>query len=132
MEVLLALVGADVADRTLSTADRVRAVNLDAVQGDQETAAEALERLQGALLAHRVEAQREELAEGLRREAFQQIPNLVVAGVVLHAEQGLTIGVGVFLLHAALEAQEGGGLHEKYREGAGDGVAGVASLTRIG
>ena len=66
MEVLLGLVGADMADRTLGTADRVRAVNLDAVQGDQQTPAEALERLQGALLAQRVEAQREELASGGR------------------------------------------------------------------
>ena len=76
MEVLLGLVGADVTDRALGTADRVRAVNLDAVQGDQEAAAEALERLQGALLAQGLETLWEELAEGLRRDAIEQIPDV--------------------------------------------------------
>ena len=43
MEVLLGLVGPDVADGALRAADRVRAVDLEAVERDQQAAAEALE-----------------------------------------------------------------------------------------
>ncbi len=36
-------------------------------------------------------------------DAVEQVADRVVAGDVLHAEQGLAIGAGRFLLHAALE-----------------------------
>ena len=84
LEVLLALVGPDMADRALRTADRVRAVDLDAVQGHQQATAETLERGQGTLLADGVEAEREEVGKAVGVQPVQQVTNAVVTWDGLH------------------------------------------------
>ena len=134
VEVLLGLVVADVAGRALGTADRVRAMNLDAVQGDEQAASETQEGLEGALVAQGVKAQWEEVAEGIGSDAVEQVADLVVAGNALDAEEGLAVGAGGLLLHAALEVEEGGGLQEEEGEGAGSGVRQRVALvaTRTG
>ena len=127
MEVLLALVGPDMADRALRTADRVRAVDLDAVQGHQQATAETLERGQGTLLADGVEAEREEVGKAVGVQPVQQVTNAVVTWDGLHTEERVAIGAGALLLHAALEFQEGRGLEKEGRQGAGSGVAEVVA-----
>ena len=111
-------------------------MNLDAVQGDEEAASETQEGLEGALVAQGVKAQWEEVAEGIGSDAVEQVADLVVAGNALDAEEGLAVGAGGLLLHAALEVEEGGGLQEEEGEGAGSGVgqrvALVATRTGIG
>ena len=57
-------------------------------------------------------------------QAVEQIADPVVAGDLLHAEERVAIGAGGCLLHAPLEFEEGGGLQEEHREGAGSSVGG--------
>ena len=111
-------------------------MELDAVEGDEQAAAEAFEGLQGAVLAQGVEAQGEEVAEGLRIDAVEQVADLVVARDAVDSEEGLAVGAGGLVQHAALEGEEGGRLEEEDGEGAGSGVgqgvARVAAATGIG
>ena len=136
MEVLLGLVSPDMAGRALRAADRVGAVDLDAVQSDEQAAAEALEGGEGALLADGVEAEGEQVGEQSGVRTVEQIADAVVAGDGLHAEEGVAVGAGGVLLHAALELEEGGSLEEEGGEGAGsgvgEGVALVGAATGIG
>ena len=125
---LLGLVGPDMADGALRAADRVRAVDLDAVKRDEQAAAEALERGEGTLLADGAEAEGEQLGEAVGVHTVEQIADPVGAGDGLHAEERVAIGAGGFPLHAPLEFEEGGGLEEGDREGAGSGVGGVVAL----
>ena len=110
----------------LRAADGVRAVDLDAVEGDEQAAAEALERGEGTLL---------QVGEAIGVHTVEQIADPVVAGDV-HAEEGVAVGAGGLLLHAALELEEGGSLEEEGGEGArggvGDGVALVGAAAGIG
>ena len=136
MEVLLGLVLADMAGGALLATDRVGAVDLDAVEGNEQAAAEALEGGEGTLLLQGVEAAGEQVGETVGVEAVQQIADLGIAGDRLHAEEGVTVGTGRLCLHAALEAEEGGGLEEEGRKGAGggigDGIALVGAAAGIG
>ena len=69
-------------------------------------------------------------------EAVKQIADLGIAGDRLHAEEGVTVGTGGLCLHAALEAEEGGGLEEEGSKGAGggigDGIALVGAAAGVG
>ena len=136
VEVRLGLVAADVARRALPAANGIRAVNLDAVESDEQAASETQEGLEGAFVAQGVETAREEVAEGIGSDAVEQVTDLVVTRDLLHVEEGLAVRTGGLLLHAALEVEEGGGLQEEQGEGAGrgvgQGVALVASVTGIG
>ena len=54
--------------------------------------------------------------QGLRGLRIEQVANLVVAGDLMHAEQGLRIVVSMGLVHAPLKLQKRGALHEKDRK----------------
>ena len=97
-------------------------MDLDAVEGDGQAAAEAFEGGQGALRAQGVEALGEELGEEVGVEAIKEVANLVVTGDGLHAEEGVTVEAAGLFLQAALEVEEGGGLEEEGSEGAGGGI----------
>ena len=135
MEVLRALLGPDMAYGALRAVDRVRAVDLDAVQSDQQAAVEALEGGQCAVLADGSEAKREQVGAAVRVQPVEQVADAVIARDGLHAEERVAIGAGVLLLHAALEFQKGRGLEEEDRQGTGsgiaDGIARVAAAPRI-
>ncbi len=111
-------------------------MDLDAVEGDEQAAAEALERGEGTLLADGAEAEGEQVGEAIGVHTVEQIADPVVAGDGLHAEEGVAVGAGGLLLHAALELEEGGSLEEEGGEGArggvGDGVALVGAAAGIG
>ena len=109
VEVLRSLVLADMADGALRATDGVGAVDLDAVEGDGQAAAEAFEGGEGALRAQGVEALGEEVGEQVGVEAVEEVADLVVTGDGLHAEEGVTVGAAGLFLHAALEVEEGGG-----------------------
>ena len=137
VEALHGLVSAHVAGRALFATAGIRAtMHQDAVERDQEATAEAFKGLEGAFLAQGVEAQREELAEGIGSDAVEQVADLVVVGDVADAEESLAVGEGGLVLNAALEIEERRGLEEEQKEGAGsglgDGVALVASVAGIG
>ena len=121
MEVLLGLVLADMAGGALLATDGVGAVDLEAVEGDEQAAAEAAG---------------EQVGEAVGVEAVKQIEDLGIAGDRLHAEEGVTVGTGGLCLHAALEAEEGGGLEEEGSKGAGggigDGIALVGAAAGVG
>ena len=53
--------------------------------------------------------------QGLRGHRIEQVANLVVAGDLMHAEQGLRTVVSMGLVHAPLKLQKRGALHEKDR-----------------
>ena len=54
--------------------------------------------------------------QGLRGHRIEQVANLVVAGDLMHAEQGLRIVVSMGLVHAPLKLQKREALHEKDRK----------------
>ena len=136
MEELLGFVLADMARRALLAMDGVRAMELDSVEGDEEAAVEAQEGLEAPLVADGVEAEGEEVGEEGGVETVEQIPNLIVTRDLADAEEGVAVGAGRLLVHAALEVEEGGGLEEERGEGAGrgigDGVALVGAGTGVG
>ena len=127
METLHGAVLADVAGGALVAVNRVRAVDLETVQSDQQATADTLERGQGSVLAERVEVEREQLSEAVGAQPVEQIANAVIARDGLDAEERLAIGARGFLLHPALELEERARLEEEDRKGAGNGVGeGVA------
>ena len=81
MEVLHGAVLADMAGGALGAVNRVRAVDLEAVQSDQQATAEALERGQGPVLAERVEADREQLSEAVGAQPVEQIAKRLSQGM---------------------------------------------------
>ena len=83
------------------------------LQGDEEAALEAQEGVEGAVAGEGVEAEREEGVEGVGGAAVEQGADGVVAGDLLDAEQGLAVGAGLLVLHAALEGEEGRVLQEE-------------------
>ena len=84
---------------------------------------QALEGGEGAVLGEGVEAGGEERVEGIGGTAVEQVADAVVGGDALDAEQGLAVGAGLLVLHAALEGEEGGILHEEGSECTGGGVS---------
>ena len=111
-------------------------MELDAIEGDDEAAVEALEGGEGSVVGEGVEAGGEERVEGIGRAAVEQGADAVVAGDALDADQGLAVGAGLGVLHGALEGKEGGILHEEGSEGraggVGNGVAHVGAGAGIG
>ena len=93
--------------------DFVGLVELDAIQRDEEAAIQAQEGGAGTVLGEGVEAGGEERVEGLGGAAVEQVADAVVGRDALDAEQGLAVGAGLLVLHAALEGEEGGGLQEE-------------------
>ena len=136
VEELLGFVLADMAGGALLAMDGVRAMELDPVEGNEEAAVEAQEGVEAPLVADGVEAEGEEVGEQGGVETVEQIPDLIVTRNLADAEEGVAVGAGGLLVHAALEVEEGGGLEEERGEGAGrgigDGVALVGAGTGIG
>ena len=132
VEELLSLVLADMAGGALAAADGVGAMDLDAVEGDEEAAVEAQEGIEAAVVADGVEAEREQVGEQIGVETVEEIPNLPVAGNLADAEEGVAVGAGGLLVHAAPEVEEGAGLEEEGGEGAGSGVGDGVALVGAG
>ena len=59
----------------------------------------------------------EEVGEEGGVETVEQIADLVVTRNLADTEEGVAVGVGGLLVHAALEVEEGGGLEEERGEG---------------
>ena len=110
VEVLLALVLADMAGGALVAVDGVRAVELDADESDEQVAVEPQEGCEGAVVAEGVEAEGEEVVEGGRVATIEQIADVIVARDAVHAEEGVAVGAEGLIEYAALEVQEGRGL----------------------
>ena len=108
MEVLLGLVGPDMADRALRAADRVGAVDLDSVERDRNAAVEAEEGLEGPVVAGGSEAIGKQGGEAVGVVSVEEIPNGVVTRDVLDTEQGLAIGAsGCFCMRRWKSRKEG-------------------------
>ena len=132
VEELLGLVLADMAGRALLAMDAVRAMELDPVEGDEQAAVEAQEGVEAALVADGVEAEGEEIGEEGGIETVEQIANTVFTRDLADAEEGVAIGAGGLLEHAALEVEEGGGLEKERGEGAGSGIGDGVALVGAG
>ena len=130
VEVLFGLVLADMAGRALLAVDGIGAMELDPVERDGEAAVEAQESVEGTVVAGGLQAVSEQGGEVVGVVAIEKIANGVVTRNGLDPEQGLTIGTGGLLLHAALEVEEGERLEEERREGTGSGVGDAVALVR--
>ena len=132
VEVLDGLVLADVAGGALGAMDGVAAMELDAVEGDEQAAVEAQEGVEAAVVAEGVEAEGEQVGAAVGVETVEQIADRIVTGDLADAEEGVAVGTGGLLLHAALEVEEGGGLEEERGEGAASGIGDVVALVGAG
>ena len=102
--------------RALRAADLARTEVLGAVEGDQQSAVQALERRQAIGGGNALHPLDEQSIEGAGRIAVEHLADVVVARNRRHAEQGLAVRPAVPLGQCPLVPQERRALHEEHRE----------------
>ena len=106
------------AGRAIPTRQFVRAKVLSPVQGDQRATVQAGQRRQRARGLHRRQSVVEQPIEARRFDVVEHGSNVIVAGNVLHSQQGLAIRPTVSdpFANLTLMRQERRALHEKRRK----------------
>ena len=116
------LVFARVTHGALLTMDRPGGMKLDAVQRHEHAIGKTYKRRKVPLGTKRIQQVQKQALKRVRNQSVQQVADLTIGGNALHAEQRLTVGAGLALLHPPLEGKKGRRLQKEAGKRTQDGI----------